>query len=744
MSAPAPLIHFSQDRVFNLSNGSMSYIFRVSPEGILEHVHFGAAISADHGLSAIPRREFRCTVLEFQGVKNYSLDDTPQEYPLLGTSDTRHPALHVCNSDGNTVNTFVYKGHSIRVNKPTLTGLPSARDGQSETLIVVLEDKVSALEVDLIYTIYQNHDVISRSARIRNVGSESVRLESVLSSCIDLPQGDYELLHFRGSWSREFEQERMETPQGRFVIESTRGTSSNAHNPFLALMSRGSDERHGDVIGTALMYSGNFAITVEKNEFESVRVTAGLNPFNFQWRLEPGQEFSTPECLHTFSDAGLDKMSQNWHAFIRDKISPPTFVDQARPTYLNSWEAAYFDVSHQVVLDLADKAKELGVEMLVLDDGWFGRRNDDTTSLGDWFADLSKFPDGIEETARQVKAKGLKFGLWFEPEMVNKESDLYREHPEWLIQVPDRTLSTGRYQHTLDLSQAEVVAYLFERLDSFLSTGLIDYVKWDMNRVMTEVGSTALPKARQLEVPHRYMLGLYDLVQRITEKHSHVLFENCASGGNRFDLGLLRYMSQGWVSDMCDPIGRLGIINGASHLFPLSTLASYIGPVPNHQNGRVTTVKMRREVGFFASARGLSLNVDDLNADLQEIKLAMALYKETAQDAVSGTFHRIKNTANEVCWQLNSKDGQRVYVGYYHILSAPNLPYRRAKLFGLAKGKQYRLQGSGNIYGGDALMALGLDLPYVDAMQHQAETDYSNHLDKGDFTSKLIFLECVD
>jgi len=736
-----PMITVNEDKVFNLSNQRISYVFQVSPEGILEHVHFGGYVSPEHGLAAGPRRVFRATVSEFQGVKNYNLDDTPQEYPLFGTSDTRQPALHIINAAGNSTNHFVYQSHSITVDKPAVTGLPSARGGNSETLSIVLVDEVSELQVTLNYTIYADHDVVARSTLIANVGEGAVVLQNALSSALDLPQGDYELLHLRGSWSREFEQERMQVPHGRFVIESTRGTSSNVHNPFLAVMNRGTDEERGDVYGTALMYSGNFAITVEKGEFEGVRVTSGINPFNFQWRLKPGESFNTPEALQVYSREGLNGMSQIWHAFIKQKVSPAQFNDAPRPTYLNSWEAAYFDVNHDVVLGLADKAKALGVEMLVLDDGWFVDRNDDTTSLGDWFSDKQKFPHGLEETARQVREKGLKFGLWFEPEMINKQSQLYQDHPDWLIQVPGRVLSTGRGQHTLDLSRTEVVDYLYERLDSFLSSGLIDYVKWDMNRVMTEVGSSALPAERQLEVPHRYMLGLYDLVSRITDKHPAVLFENCASGGNRFDLGMLRYMSQGWTSDMCDPVGRLSIINGATYLFPLSTLASYIGPVPNHQNGRITSVKMRKEVGFFAAARGLSLNEHDLSQDQTEIQQAIELYNSTSQDLVSGDFYRVKYTDNEVCWQLISQDKTRVYLGYYHILSAPNLPFRRAKLVQLDAGAEYRLSGTELTFGGDALMRLGVDLPYVDAMERNAESDYSNHLDAGDFASALMVFE---
>ncbi len=736
-------VDVSEDLVFNLSNQAISYVFRVSPEGLLEHLHFGKLIDPAHGLAAGPRREFRGAVLEFQGLKNYSLDDTPQEYPLYGTSDTRQPAFHAVNSHGNSTNCFVYSGHQVVSEKPSLQGLPSARGGASSTLLVELLDHVSQLAVTLSYTVYEAHNVISRSAEVRNIATKPVVLQTVASSALDLPEGDYDLLHFRGSWSREFEQQRAALPHGRFVIESTRGTSSNAHNPFLAIMDKTTTEHCGDVYATALMYSGNFAISVQRNEFESVRVTAGINPFNFQWRLEAGEVFTTPESLQVYSSEGIGGMSQTWHRFIEEKISPPQFHGVTRPTYLNSWEAAYFNVNHELVLGLADKAKAVGVEMLVLDDGWFDGRNDDTSALGDWFSDPIKFPQGVEETARLVKQKGLKFGLWFEPEMVNKASRLYSDHPDWIIQVRERTLSTGRYQHTLDLSRSEVVDYLYERLDSFLSSGVIDYVKWDMNRVMTEIGSLALPKDRQLEVPHRYILGLYDLVNRITEKYPTVLFENCASGGNRFDLGLLRFMAQGWVSDMCDPVGRLSIINGASHLFPLSTLASYIGPVPNHQNGRVTSIKMRKEVGFFAAARGLSLNQSDLIHNQEELKQAIALYKDTAEDLLGGAFHRLKYTDNEVCWQLTSPDGQRIYLGYFHILAAPNLPYRRVKLVNLDGQSQYQEKLSGGVYGGDALMHLGVDLPYVDAMQHQSDTDYTNHLDKGDFTSRLTVFERV-
>lgn len=735
------LINVSSDLVFSLTNSRISYVFQVSKEGILEHLHFGGRVNSD-ALAAGPRRAFRATTLEFQGVKDYNLSAIPQEYSLFGTSDVRHPSLHVINSAGNSTNTLLYHSHEVLSDKPALQGLPSARgvDGGSETLRVRLKDEVSLIEVDLFYTIYQDYDLIARSNVVRNIGHEAIQLNTALSSSIDLPPNDYEFMHFKGTWSRELNEHRMPVAAGKFVISSAAGTSSNLHNPFAVIMEAGASEASGNVIGTALVYSGNFAITVEQGEFDDVRISAGINPFNFNWQLNPGESFATPESLQVFSAQGLNGMSQVWHRFVKNQISPTQHSDAIRPTYLNSWEAAYFDINEQLVSDLADKAKAIGLEMLVVDDGWFEGRNDDHTSLGDWFSDKQKFPNGIAAAAAQVKKKGLKFGLWFEPEMVNEQSQLFESHPDWVIHVPGRVRSTGRQQLILDLSRAEVVAYLFERIDSFLGCGDIDYVKWDMNRVMSEVGSAGLAPNQQLETPHRYMLGVYDLVGRLVAKHPNVLFENCASGGNRFDLGMLNYMAQSWLSDMSEPIGRLPIVNSASYLYPPSIMASYIGPVPGHQNNRQVSIKTRAEVGFFCAARGLSLNIVDIERDQQQLCEVVELYKATAHDVVNGSFYRLRNTDNEVCWQLSSSDGNTIYVGYFHILSAPNLPYRRVKLVALDDAANYSIAGSDKRYAGNALMNMGLDLPYVHAMQFSNSEDY---MDTGDFSSRLFVFEKV-
>jgi len=746
------LIRCIDNQRFELTNGRISYLFQVSPEGILEHLYFGAYIriddSLDELLPSMPRRLFRACTPEFEGVNNYNLSDIAQEYPCFGTSDTRTPAFHACNADGNTIHVLRYQSYQISADKPKLGSLPTARAADSETLKVVLVDALSQIELELYYTIYADHDVIARAARINNNSDNAVHLHHIFSTNLDLPVADYELLHLGGSWSREFNEQRHLAPAGKFAIDASSGVSSNHHNPFLAVMERGSTEHCGRVYAMALVYSGNFLMQTEKSEFDGLRISAGINPFNFNWKLDAGEQFNCPEVLQTFSHKGLHGMSHTWHRFIRRCIVPPAFNAVTRPSYLNTWEALYFDVSAAAVLRLAKKAKALGLEMLVLDDGWFKGRNNNKSSLGDWFADADKFPNGIETVARKVNRLGLKFGLWFEPEMVNEDSDLYRQHPDWVIQVPGRKHSTGRFQLTLDLSQQAVLDYLYQRLDSFLSCGYIHYVKWDMNRLMTNQGSLALAPERQREVAHRYMLGLYQLVDRITTQYPDVLFENCASGGNRFDLGLLSFMAQGWISDMSEPIGRLDIINGASYLYPLDVIASYIGPSPSHQNGRMASLQLREEVGFFAAARGLSLNEADIDKDFEVLQQIVGRYKLGAKQLLGGRFYRLKKTDNEVIWQYISADNNTIYLGYFYLLSAPNQPRRSIRLCGLDSESAYSLQVNYQCdaekqkrFSGSALMQQGIDLPFISAMQADVFTDY---MPAGDFSSRIMVFSRIN
>ena len=729
------MIQVSDSLTFALSNAEFAYVFRVSPEGILEHMHYGGPLSDPLNVAAHHRRTQRHVVSEFRGGKHFSLSDVPQEYPGFGTSDYRFPALHGRNSDGNTVFSLTYKSHRIMSEKPSLDGLPSARGGDSETLLIVLEDELHKLEVELSYTIWREHGVLARSARFINNSAVEIQLQHAFSTAIDLPPDDYDVLHLWGTWAREMNVERKPLQRGRFVVDSARGTSSAAHNPFLAVMQKTATESRGRIYATTLVYSGNHALSVETGEFEDVRVLAGVNPFNFHWRLEPGKSFQTPEALHVFTDNGQRGMSHVFHRFVREHITPERFRDKKRPTYLNTWEAAYFDVTEDRVLDLADKAVEIGVDMLVLDDGWFEGREDDTSSLGDWTADRGRFPNGIPSLASKVKAKGLKFGIWFEPEMVNPRSKLFEVHPDWILHVPGREPSLGRNQLTLDLSRPEVCDYIFDQVDAILSCGDIDYVKWDMNRNMTEVGSAGIPTNRQREVSHQYILGLYGLLERLTDKYPHVLFENCASGGNRMDLGMLSYFPQTWTSDLCDPIGRLAIINGASLYLPLDCLAAYVGPSPNHQNGRETSIATRFLAGAFNAPRGISLNEADIDAHMGELQHWMAFAKETAGDMLGGRFDRLMWGGNEVCWQYTTADSKTVYLAYFHILSYPNAPFRRARMKGLEPLADYVLEESGEAYRGDNLMESGMPLPYVTTSQVNPDVRY---MPNGDFASHLM------
>ena len=702
------------DRNFALSNRYFSYVISVEEQDILRQKYYGPPLAKPWEVLPVNPKLHRELSSSFEGIKNLNLNEALLEYPTYGRSDYRLPAFHAQNSDGNSIFSFHYKSYKILKDKPELKGLPSARGGDSETLMICLEDQHWNITLELRYTIYEHYGVLAKSSRFLNKGMHDITIQRLASSSIGLPAKDYELLHFYGTWSREFNEERINMPRGRFVIDSSRGSSSAAHNPFLAVMEKDTSEDHGHVYASTLVYSGNFAISAEKGEFEDVRIIAGINPFDFRWNLKAGQQIDTPEALHVFSENGLTGMSHQWHQFIRDRISPARFKNESRPSFLNTWEACYFDVNAKKILELADQAIVLGVEMLVLDDGWFKGRNDDTSSLGDWEADKKKFPSGIEQLAKDVQAKGLKFGLWFEPEMVNPESDLYRNHPDWILHVPARKSSLGRNQLTLDLSQSVVGDYLFEKISEILSCGFIDYVKWDMNRCMTEIGSNQLPAIQQGEIAHRYILGLYALLDKLTKAFPSILFENCASGGNRFDLGMLSFFPQTWTSDMCDPIGRLEIVNGASYLFPNDVMAAYIGPSPNHQNGRISSIKSRYLAGFFCASRGISLDIPNLEKEeIDKIKEYIAFTNFTSQEMLGGSFYRLLKEPHKFCWQFITSDASKVYLLYFHILAATNMSIPRVRLKGLNSKSQYYLKQEDLLLSGDTLMKLGFELPFL-------------------------------
>ena len=750
------MITVSGDRVFALQNDRISHVFRADEAGVLEHVHHGAPVRDPGGLPRAARTRRDCAV-QFEGMDGPNLNALPREYPTPGRSDYRRGALAGHSSAGGTVFGLRHVGHRMSDGKPGIAPLPSARGGGARgdgarTLSVDMEDAVSGLSATLHYTIWPDHPVIARSATFRNAGPDTLTLTRALSSALDLPPGEYDAVHLHGSWAREMNVERVPVPHGVFEIGSTRGTSSAAHAPFLAVVERDATETAGRVWASTLVYSGSHLFSVETGEFGDVRAMCGLAADGFAWRLEPGGTFQTPEALLLFSGDGLRGMSAAWHDFVRAHILPARFRDTPRPTYLNTWEAAYFDVDEARVLELADRAVELGVEMLVLDDGWFGRRRDDTSSLGDWTPDPERFPRGVPALARDVAARGLRFGMWIEPEMASPDSDLLRAHPDWTLHQPGRTPSLGRHQLTLDMGRAEVRDHLYGRIADVLDSGDVSYVKWDMNRAMSEVGSAVLPPGRQRETAHRYMLGVYELLARLTDAFPDVLFESCASGGNRLDLGMLRFMPQSWTSDMVDPVGRADIVSGASLFLPPDCMAAYVGPSPNHQNGRVSSLRTRYLAGVMCAAHGISLNADDIAADLPALRRFVDFSKATAGQRLGARFTRLVTSPNSTVWQMTSADGRHVWVLDLHVLGGPNLPLRRARLHGLDAAADYELQddahglGDGGavigqrVWGGDVLMAAGLPLPVVATNPDRSDVRYAP---PGDFAAHLLVFEKV-
>ena len=698
------MITVSDTLVFALQNAHISHVFRVDEAGALEHIHHGPPVRAPHDLAPplrVDRESGALAPTLHMGRDRLNRNALPAEYPVRGTSDYRSPALAARMATGGEVLDLRYTHHTLSAERPDLGPLPRARGDGSQTLNIHLADSPSGVEAVLHYTIWDDHPVLARSATITNTGEGAVTLLRALSAALDLSPGAYDAVHLHGSWSREMSVERTPVPQGEFRISSARGNSSAAHAPFLAVLERDATETSGRVFASTLLYSGNHTFSAETGEFGDVRLLCGLNPDGFCWRLEPGGTFHTPEALQLFTGGGLRAMSHAWHDFIRAHVLPARFRQAPRPTYLNTWEAAYFDVSEAKVLQLADTAVELGVDMLVLDDGWFRGRRDDTTSLGDWTADAERFPGGLPTLAKRVVAKGLRFGLWVEPEMVSPDSDLYRAHPDWILHQLGRTPSTGRNQLVLDLSRADVRDHLFATLCDLLDGGDITYVKWDMNRSMTEVGSSALSPNRQAEVSHRYMLGLYTLLARLTQRFPDILFENCAAGGARFDLGMLSFMAQSWTSDMSDPVGRRDIVAGASLFLPLDCMAAYVGPSPNHQTGRAAPLRTRFLAGALCAAQGVSLNADDIRDTLPKLQRYMAWSRATANVRLGARFTRLVHTPNASCWQMTSADGAEIWVLDLHILSAPNHPVRRARLHGLDPGATYRLRDDAHGLGDD-------------------------------------------
>lgn len=706
-----------ENKIFHLQAGNTSYAMQIYKDGYLAHLYWGKRvknINSDNIMMLKERTSFSAN--PDINDKTFSLDTLPQEYPAYGNTDFRTPAYQFQLENGTTITDLRYKSHRIFKGKPKLQGLPATyveNEDEAETLEIVLFDNLIGLKVVLLYTAFEDFNAITRSVRFINEGKENLKLLRGLSMSVDFARDDFDFMHLFGSWARERHIVREPLRPGIQAIDSRRGASSHEHNPFVALLSKDCTEEYGEIYGVNLVYSGNFLAQAEINMYKTTRLSIGINPFDFSWLLNKGESFQTPEAVMVYSSNGIGEMSRTYHKLYRTRLCRGKFRDKTRPVLVNNWEATYFNFNAEKIENIAKDAKELGIELFVLDDGWFGHRNDDTSSLGDWVVDKNKLPNGLEDLSNRVHNLGLQFGLWFEPEMISPDSDLYRKHPDWCLHVPNRPRSTARSQLILDLSREDVCDYIINAVSSILKTVPINYVKWDMNRNMTEIGSANLPPERQRETAHRYMLGLYKVMDVITSSFPDVLFEGCSGGGGRFDAGILYYMPQIWTSDDTDAVERLKIQYGTSIVYPVSTIGAHVSAVPNHQVFRNTSLKMR---GYVAMSGNFGYELDltkFTDEEKKEVKEQIAMYKELREFIQFGDMYRLKSPfeGNETAWIFVSEDKENAFAAYFKILAEPNAPVRRLTLRGLDPNKNYVIEGKDGIYGGDELMNIGVPIP---------------------------------
>lgn len=711
-------IFYDEERkIYHLATSRTSYVLEVVRDGYLAHRYWGKKISRFRDSNSLVSIDRPLSPNPYPHLKDrtFSLDTLTQEYPGYGTSDFRTPAYQIQLESGSTITDLRVHSHRIMKGKPGLEGLPATyveNENEADTLEIELRDNVLDLVVVLSYSVFEQGDAITRSVRFINEGAQKLRLLRASSMNVDFGDAEYEMLHLSGGWSNERNVIKRPLQKGVQSVESKRGASSPQHNPFLALLRRDACEDSGEVYGFSLVYSGNFLANVEVDQYDTTRVSIGINPFDFTWLLEPGEGFQTPEAVMVYSDEGLGGMSRTYHRLYRTRLCRGEFRDKERPILINNWEATYFDFNADKIEQIAVKGKDFGIELFVLDDGWFGKRDDDTSSLGDWFVDQNKLPGGLDDLAKRINKLGMQFGLWFEPEMVNEDSDLYRNHPDWVIHTAERPRSTGRYQLVLDFSRRDVCDAIIRMLSDVLGSAPITYVKWDMNRHMTEIGSALLPPERQRETAHRYMLGLYRVMEELTAAFPHVLFESCSSGGGRFDPGMLYYMPQTWTSDNTDAISRLKIQYGTSLVYPVSSIGAHVSDVPNHQVGRVTTLETRGNVAL-SGVFGYELDLTAFSEQEEQlVKEQVAFYKEVRRMVQFGDYYRLLDPfeGNEAAWMFVSEDGSEALAFYFKVLAQPNSGFRTLRLKGLNPDALYRLDG-GELFGGDELMYAGLRVP---------------------------------
>ena len=739
-----PIIYNEKTREFHLYNQEISYIIKILDNDQPGQLYYGKRLTHREDFGHLFEYAMRdMSPYAFEGNSTFSLENIKQEYPTFGCGDMRFPAYEIERENGSHVVEFVYKEHKIYNGKPKLEGLPATyveSDDEAQTLELVLEDASIGTKIILLYTIYEAFPVITRSVRFECDSDEKITLLSAMSACVDLPDKDYEMIDLAGVWARERHVRRHKLDYGIQSIYSMRGCSSYQFNPFLALARENADEFQGQVYGFSLVYSGNFLAQTEVDNYDTARVLMGIHPNGFKWTLGKGEAFQAPEMVMVYSEAGLNGMSQAFHRLYRTRLARGTWRDKVRPILINSWEAFYFDFDAPKLLGLADAAADLGMELFVLDDGWFGKRNDGTSSLGDWYPNEQKLKGTLKELAEKINAKGLKFGLWIEPEMTNKDSDLYRAHPDWLLAEQGKRICHSRNQYVLDFSKREVREYIGDMLENLLAEVPVSYIKWDLNRTFSEVFSNGNDREYQGKVCHKYVLGVYELYERLTSRFPHVLFESCASGGARFDPGMLYYAPQGWTSDDTDAIERLKIQYGTSMVYPVSCMGSHVSASPNHQTNRVTPIETRADVAYFGTF-GYELDLLKLSEEEKaEVRRQIAFMKEKRELIQKGIFYRLKSPfeGNETAWMIVSEDQKKALVGYYRVMQPVNIGFVRLKLKGLKEDTCYKVSGYDYDCYGDELMQVGMILS--DSASGVWKKDVN---DKGDFLAKVFEIEAV-
>ena len=701
-----------EKKIFRLDTEKSTYVMGLSPEGFLGHIYYGDRLfmEADNYLLRMEEPPYTPSVNKRE--KSAFLDFFPMEYPTGGIGDYRESCLNIRNAAGNMGCELHYAGHEIYKGKRGLKGLPASlsTEDEAETLEITLKDADLDLEVVLFYTAFEKENAITRSVRVQTQGKEDLRIEKILSACLDMDNENFSMLSLHGTWARERHIQTGELHYGKQVISSARGESSHQEHPFMALVTNGTDQENGKVYAMHFVYSGNFLAETELCQFDNLRMTMGISPEEFSWLLEPGETFQAPEVVMTYSGNGLGQMTRSYHDFYRNHLIRSKFKYEKRPILINNWEATYFDFNTDKLLAIARQAKECGIEMLVMDDGWFGKRNSDNCSLGDWKVNEEKITGGLKYLVDEVNKIGLQFGIWFEPEMISPDSDLYRTHPDWAIQIAGREATQSRNQYVLDLSRPEVRDYAYECVASVLRSANIAYVKWDMNRQLSDLGSSYLPKERQQELFHRYVLGVYELQERLVTEFPDLLLENCSGGGARFDPGMLCYSPQIWCSDDTDAVERLMIQEGSALVYPLSVIGAHVSDCPNHSVGRVTPFETRGHVAL-AGTFGYELDITKIpEEDRRLIPEQTATYKKYRHLIQQGEYYRIASYRENHkfdCWALSSRDKKEVLVTYVQVLGVPNSHSRKIFLKGFDPETVYKLEGTDETYTGEMLMKGG-------------------------------------